>query len=170
MEWMNENSGLLVVIVGAVLLLFVIVLLLQLWSLNRKIISQRLNFLGMYSKQAENNQTYVKLVIGNRALADFGFTEIGLRCGKSTVNLTNVYRSKQGIPAEMRLSIEQKNAIELSLSEQEMKSYVLPNGKKCTSFSLYIVDTVGKIYMKKMANIKRFAKEIDRENKLAKSI
>ncbi len=168
MEWINDNVGLLLLIVAAVLIILAVVAIVQNHALQRKIAAQRLNFLGMYSKQAEPHEPYAKLVVGNKSLIDFGFTEIGVCNGKVTVDLTKVYREKKGIPDEVRLSIEQKNAIELCLTAQELKEYVLSGGtQKMSTLSLYVLDTSGKIYTGKIRKVRKLLAETLKAEKLA---
>ncbi len=169
MEWINENSGLLVLIAGGVILALVIVALIQNCRLQQKIVSQRLNFLGLYSEKAESHEKYVKLVVGNKSLVDFGFSELGIRHGKVTVDLTAAYREKKKLPEKTRLSIEQKNTVELCLSAEELKKYLVGSKTKFKlgTLSLYLIDLSGRMYTARIPQVRKLLKETLREKSAA---
>ncbi len=167
MEWMNENSGLFAFLALILIAVMTLVIIAQNRGLKRKIVAQRLNFLGLYSTDADTQETSAKLVVGNKSMIDFSFREIGVYSGKVAVNLTDVYRKKMGYSADVRLSVEQKNAVEICLNKQEIKQYLLGDGKKAEALSLYVVDASGKIYSNKIPAVRKLLKEMLSEGKKA---
>ena len=75
MEWLNENSGIIVLIASIILVALIGVVVWLLLRLHSKIAVQRLNFLGFYSVDDSTRRRYAGLTIGNKSLNDVGITE-----------------------------------------------------------------------------------------------
>ena len=132
MEWLNENSGILVLVSAVISIALLVLCVWLIYSLKSKIAVQRLNFLGFYSSDLETHENYAEITVGNKSLNDVGVAELGIKNGKVNYDLTELYKEKKGMAADARIVIEQRSAISFTLSAEELKKVLIDgaDGKK----------------------------------------
>lgn len=163
MEWFNDNSGILVLIFGILLVVGVGFALYALLDMRRKIAVQKLKFLGFYSSDAETHENYAKIIIGNKSINNIGIAELGLCNGKVNFDLTQLYRDKKGLPSDARIVIEQRNSIGFELTQDELLRVVITGekGKKILNkLYCYAVDFTGNLYKCKVSVVRKLLVEI----------
>ena len=116
MEWLNENSGILVLVSAVISIALLVLCVWLIYSLKSKIAVQRLNFLGFYSSDLETHENYAEITVGNKSLNDVGVAELGIKNGKVNYDLTELYKEKKGMAADARIVIEQRIAFSFSIS------------------------------------------------------
>lgn len=163
MEWLNENSGILVLVSAVISIALLILCVWLIYSLKSKIAVQRLNFLGFYSADPDSRENYAEFTVGNKSLNDVGVAEIGIRNGKVNFNLTDLYKEKKGMPADARIVIEQRSAISFTLSAGELKKVLVDgaDGKKILrGLKVYAVDLTGTLYQGRVGAVKKLLAEL----------
>ena len=163
MDWLNENSGV-VALVAAILTVAMLGLCLFLiFDLRGRIAVQRLKFLGFYSTELDSRRNYAEIMIGNKSLNDMGISELGIKNGKTSFNLTSLYREKAGLAGDARIVIEQRSAIRFCLTVEELKKVLMDgrNGRKVLrTIKVYAVDNTGTLYKGKVNSVKKLLKDV----------
>ncbi len=168
MDELNQNIGLIMLILALVLIVLMAVCLFFQLDLRSKIATQRLKFLGFYSAQLDSRERYAEIVIGNRSLNDLGITELGIKNGKMTFDLTALYRRKAGLKEDARIAIEQRSSLQLRLTVEELSKALIEgkNGKKILkTLKVYAVDVTGALYEGKVKALKSLLEDAIRAEK-----
>lgn len=162
MEWLNENSGIIVLIASIILVALIGVVVWLLLRLHSKIAVQRLNFLGFYSVDDSTRRRYAGLTIGNKSLNDVGITELGIQNGKVNFPLTEKYKLEKKMQPDTRIVLEQRSSINFDLGCDELRKIIIENdGKKVLkTLRLYAVDLTGTLYRGRIYPVKKLAKEM----------
>ncbi len=166
MEWLNENSGILVLVSAVISIALLVLCVWLIYSLKSKIAVQRLNFLGFYSSDLETHENYAEITVGNKSLNDVGVAELGIKNGKVNYDLTELYKEKKGMAADARIVIEQRSAISFTLSAEELKKVLIDgaDGKKILKgLKIYAVDLTGNLYQGRAAAVKKLLAELTRK-------
>lgn len=169
MEWLNEYSGILIVVFSVIIIILVILSTLLLFNLRNKIAVQRLKFLGSYSMNKETGEPYAGLTIGNRSLNDLGLSELGIQNGKIKFPLTELFRQTKHLTDDALIVVEQRSAISFDIASNELRKLVIDvHGKKVIkSLRIYAIDLTGTLYRKKIPAVKKLLSEILKEEKRA---
>ena len=167
MEWLNENTGLLVLILSIIIIALIALSLWLMFNLRSKIAVQKLNFLGFYSVNKETRKRYAELTIGNKSLNDVALDELGIQNGKVNFPLTDIYKTQKELQPDVRIVLEQRNAINFELDCDELRKLVLEqNGKKIVkTLKIYAVDSTGTVYRGRIPAIKKLIRELLAEEK-----
>ena len=162
MDWLNENCGVIVLVMSIILIVLAALTVWLLFRLHNKIAVQRLNFLGFYSIEKQSKKRYAGLTIGNKSLNDVGLDELGIQNGKVNFPLTEKYREEHGLQSDARIVVEQRNSITFNLSCKDIRELVIDhNGKKVLhSLRLYAVDLTGTLYRGRIPAVKKLLKEM----------
>ncbi len=166
MEWLNENSGILVLVSAVISIALLVLCVWLIYSLKSKIAVQRLNFLGFYSSDLETHENYAEITVGNKSLNDVGVAELGIKNGKVNYDLTELYKEKKGMAADARIVIEQRSAISFTLSAEELKKVLIDgaDGKKILKgLKIYAVDLTANLYQGRAAAVKKLLAELTRK-------
>lgn len=137
--------------------------------MRNKIAVQRLTFLGLFSTDHVTRERYADCTIGNRSLNEIALAEIGVRNGKITFNLTDLYKKKANLSPEARIVIEQRNHIRFSLTKSELMPILVDgkHGKELKTLYLYAVDMMGNIYSGKIRSVRSLLAELLAEEQKA---
>lgn len=163
MDWLNQNSGIIVLITAILtiaLLAFVIYLV---FSLRSKIAVQRLKFLGFYSTDVNSRANFAEFTVGNKSLNDVGISEIGIKNGKVAFNLTELFKAKKGMKKDARIVLEQRSSISFRLTADELKKVLVDgkNGKKVlNTLRVYAVDLTGTLYQGKVPAVRKLLADL----------
>ena len=162
MKWLNENSGVVVLIFSIIIIALIALSVCLLFSLHRKIATQKLKFVGFYSVNRDTKKRYASLTIGNKSINDIIINEIGIRNGKVNFPLTDVYRRRNSLTQNARITIEQRNSLNLELHCEELRQFVLEkNGKTILqTLRIYAIDTTGTTYSGKIPTVKKLMVEM----------
>ncbi len=162
MEWLNDGVGLIAVISTVIIVLMLAGVLSLLLVLRNKIAVQRLNFLGFYATDPMTRVRYADCVIGNRSINEVAVSEIGIRNGKVSFNLTDLYKKKANLSPEARIVIEQRSSIRFSLTEEELIGILFDGkkGKTLKTLRLYVVDLTGNLYEGKIKSVQKLLFEL----------
>lgn len=166
MEWLNEGVGLIVLISAIVIILLAVAAICILLNLRTKIAVQRLKFLGFFSADTQTREEYAELTIGNKSLNEVGISELGIKNGKVTFDLSGLYKSKMGLGGDARIVIEQRSSLRFRMTVEELAT-VLTDGKKgkeLKTLRLYAVDFTGTLYQGKIPAVQSLLKKILAEN------
>lgn len=163
MEWLNENAGIIVFVAAIVIIALSAVALYLLFYLKNRIAVQRLSFLGFYSASVDTGKRYADLTVGNPSLHTVGVSEIGVKNGKVSFNLTEIYREKAGLPSDAKLVVGQRGSVTLRLTAEELKKLCIKTGDgklKVGTLRAYVVDFAGCLYQGKVGAVKKLLKEL----------
>lgn len=162
MEWLNENSGVLVLVFSVIAIALIVVCICVLLSIHGKIITQKLKFRGFYSVNRDTKKRYAELIIGNKSINDIGLDELGIQNGKVNYPLTDEYRSQKSLQKDAAITLEQRNSLSFELTCEQLRQLVLEkNGKKILkTLNLYAVDTTGTLYRGKISAVRKLMREM----------
>ena len=162
MEWLNENSGILVLIFSIIIIILIALCVWLLFSLHSKIATQKLKFVGFYSVNRDTKKRYASLTIGNKSINDIIINEIGIQNGKVNFPLTDVYKRRNSLSPNARIIIEQRNSLSLELLCEELRQFVLEkNGKTILqTLRIYAIDMTGTTYSGKIPTVKKLMVEM----------
>lgn len=169
MNWVNENSGVIVLVMSIVIIVMAVISLWLLFYLKSKIAVQKLTFLGFYSIQLDERNSYAEFTVGNRSLNDVGIAEFGIRNGKVNFNITSLYRAKAGMGSDAKIVIEQRGSVNFQLTSEELKKAIVigKNGRPViNTLRLYAVDLTGTLHQGKVHAVRKLLKELS-ANELA---
>lgn len=160
--WMNDNAGILVLILGIVIIVILAVILCLEISLRGRFTSQRLKFIGLYATDVATRQVYASLTIGNRSVSEIVIKEIGIKNGRVAFDLTPLYRAKLGMDARTRIVIEQRHSIDFSVSVSELEGVLVDgkNGKQLRTLRLYAVDLMGNLYQGRIDAVRKLLSDV----------
>lgn len=164
MDWVNANSGVIVLVMSVILIVLTAIGLWLLFYLKNKIAVQKLTFLGFYSMQLDERKSYAEFTVGNKALNDVGITEFGIRNGGVNFNITSLYRERAGLSAEQKIVIEQRSSVNFRLTAEELKKAIVvgKNGKGVVhTVRLYAVDVTGTLHQGKVGSVRKLLKELN---------
>ena len=163
MDKLNENAGLIILIVGVVLLVVLVGIVVLLVELRKRIAVQRLKFIGQFSADPDSRKMMASITVSNRSLNDIMITELGLRNGKVNFNYTNVYKKQYRLSKEARIVVGQRDAIRFTLSAEELVKTLIQNNKGkivLKKISVYAMDSTGIPYVGKVADVKKLLSEL----------
>ena len=121
METLNQNAGLIVLIVAVVLIALlgvVIWLIIEMKKENFAI--QRLKFIGHFAADPDTRRMVANITISNRSLNDITITEVGIRNGKVNFDFTDVYKKQSKLSKDARIVVGQRDAIRFTLSAEDL--------------------------------------------------
>ena len=155
--WLNDNAGILVLILGIITIVLVGIVLFLVFSLRSRFAVQRLKFVGLYSTDVGTREPYASLTIGNRSVSELAVKEIGIRNGGVALDLTALYRKKEGMDERTRIVIEQRHSIDFTLTVQELYGVLIdgPKGKQLKTLRLYAIDLMGNLYQGKIGAVRK---------------
>ena len=162
MEWLNENSGVLVLVFSVIAIAMIVVCICFLLSIHSKIITQKLKFKGFYSVNRGTKKRYAELIIGNKSINDIGLAELGIQNGKVNYPLTDEYRSQKSLQKDTMITLEQRNSLSFELTCEQLRQLVLEkNGKKILkTLRIYAVDMTGTLYRGKISAVRKLMREL----------
>ena len=162
MDWLNENSGVVVLVASIIIIVLAALTVWLLFRLHSKIAVQRLNFLGFYSIDKDTKKRYAGFTIGNKSLNDVGLDELGIQNGKVNFPLTEKYKLAKGLLNDSRIVVEQRSSICFNLTCEELRSLVIENnGKKILkTLRVYAVDLTGTLYRGRIPAVKKLLREM----------
>lgn len=168
MNWVNENAGVLVLVVLVIAIVAFSVVIAVLFNLRSSIAVQRLKLMGFYSKDAESRENYAVFTIGNKSLNDVGVAQLGLKNGRVNFDLTSFYKAQMEMNPSTRIVIEQRSAISFRMPEEDLAVVLIdtPRGKKLSSLKLYVVDLTGNVYHGRVRTVRHLLKEHIRRLKM----
>ena len=155
--WINDNTGILLLIWGAVIAALLGIALWLLFSLRGQMGERRLRFTGLNAVDRITRSRYAALTVGNRSLREVALREIGVKNGGVAFDLTDLYRYK----AETAHSVvEQRAAVSFDLSVEELKSLLLDGkGARLKKLRMYAVDLVGTVYEGAIGDVRKLLAE-----------
>lgn len=158
--WLNENAGVLMLIIGILILGALGVSLWILFTLRSQFCVQKLRFTGLYATDRVTRTKYASLTIGNKSVREIAIKEIGIKNGGVAFDLTALYRSKKGLADQAHIVIEQRASIDFSLSLDELKGLLLDGrsdgkGVRLGTLRLYAIDLMGNLYQGRIAPVKK---------------
>lgn len=162
MDWLNEHSGLLIIICSVLIIALLAVTIYIVYDVRKKIASQKINFLGLYAIDPNTRVAYAKLTFGNKSINNLGITELGVKNGGVNFPFTAEFRAQHRLGDSARIIIEPRCAIEFKLSTDDLKKVIFEkNGKKMLkTLRLYAIDVAGSCYQGKVKAIKRLVREL----------
>lgn len=163
MEWLNENSGVVVLVTAIVTIVLVALCVVLMFDLRSKIAVQRLKFLGFYSTEVDSRKRYAQITVGNKSLNDVSIIEIGVKNGKTNFDLTALYKVKANLGEDVRVVIQQRSNLTFRLEVEELKKVLMDgkNGKKVLkTLQVYVVDVTGTLYHGRTPALRRLLKDV----------
>lgn len=85
METLNQNAGLIVLIVAVVLIALLGVVIWLIIEMKKKLAIQRLKFIGHFAADPDTRRMVANITISNRSLNDITITEVGIRKDRKSV-------------------------------------------------------------------------------------
>ena len=139
--WLNDNAGILVLIIGIVAIALLGVILFLVFSLRSRFAVQRLRFVGLYATDVETRRAYASLTVGNRSVSE----------------ITALYRKKAGLDERARIVIEQRHSIDFTLTVEELSGVLIDGekGKRLKTLRLYALDLMGNLYQGRIGAVKK---------------
>ncbi|MDE7158118.1 MAG: hypothetical protein K2N74_00935 [Clostridiales bacterium] len=166
MEWLNEHSGLLVLISAIILVVLVALAIFLMIDLRNRIAVQKLKFLGLSSVDFDTRERYAEITVGNKSLNEVGLAEFGISNGIVNYDLTPLYKEKNGLPTDTRVVVEQRSAITFRLTAEELKKTLLDGEKKqLKKLRVYAIDLTGNRYRGTLAAVKKLLATVLAEEK-----
>ena len=155
--WLNDNAGIVVLVLGVLMLAMLAVLLWLVFSLRSRFAVQRLKFVGLYSADVVTRRVYAALTVGNRSVSEIAIREIGIKNGGVAFDLTRLYREKAGLDERTRIVVEQRHSLSFDLSVGELSGVLVDgkNGRQLKTLRLYAVDLMGNLYEGKIPAVRR---------------
>ncbi len=163
MEWLNENSGVIVLVTAIVTIVLVALCVVLMFDLRNKIAVQKLKFLGFYSTEVDSRKRYAQITVGNKSLNDVSIIEIGVKNGKTNFNLTALYKAKANLGQDVRIVIQQRSNLTFRLEVEELKKVLIDgkNGKKLLkTLQVYVVDITGTLYHGRTSALKCLLRDV----------
>ena len=163
MDKLNENAGLIILIVGVVLIVLLGVVMWLLFETRKRLAVQRLKFIGQFSADPDTRKMVAQITISNRSLNDITLTELGLRNGKVNFNYTDVYKDQCKLSKDARVVVGQRDAIRFTLSAEELVKTLIQNrnGKVVLQkICVYAMDSTGTPYIGKVKDVKKLLSEL----------
>lgn len=166
MEWLNEHSGLLVLISAILIVVLIILAIFLMIDLRNRIAVQRLKFLGLSSVDFDTRERYAEITVGNKSLNEVGLAEFGISNGIVNYDLTPLYKEKNGLRPDTRIVVEQRSAITFRLSVEELKKTLLDGEKKkLKKLRVYAIDLTGNRYRGSLSSVKKLLATVLTEEK-----
>lgn len=163
MDKLNENAGLILLIVAVVLLVVLGVIIWLLIEMRKKLAVQRLKFIGHFAADPDSRRMVANITVSNRSLSDLTLTELGLRNGKVNFDYTEVYKKQNKLNKDARVVVGQRDAIRFALSAEELVKTLIQNknGKVVLKkISVYAMDSTGIAYMGRVKDVKKLLSEL----------
>lgn len=166
MEWLNENSGLLLLIIGVIVVAMLALCIFFVVNLRNSIAVQRLKILGLFAVDFDSRERYAEITVANKSLNEVGIAELGIQNGITNFDLTALYKEKNGLLPESRVVIEQRSAITFRLSSEELKKALLSGEKQpLKKLRFYAIDLTGTLYRGNLKSIKKLLATMLNEQK-----
>ncbi|MBD5636834.1 MAG: hypothetical protein HDP28_03295 [Clostridia bacterium] len=163
METLNENAGLIVLIVAVVLIALLGIVIWQIVEMKKKLAIQRLKFIGHFAADPDTRKMVANVTVSNRSLNDITITELGIRNGKVNFDFTDVYKKQNKLNKDARIVVGQRDAIRFTLSAEDLVKSLIQNanGKVVLkTISVYAMDSTGIAYIGKVGDVKKLLGEL----------
>ena len=95
MEWLNENSGILVLIIGIIVVAMLALSIFLVMGLRNSIAVQKLKILGLFAVDFDSRDRYAEITVANKSLNEVGIAELGIQNGITNFDLTALYKEKK---------------------------------------------------------------------------
>lgn len=163
METLNENAGLIILIVAVVLIALLGIVMWLIIEVKKKLAVQRLKFIGHFAADPDTRRMVANITISNRSLNDITVTELGLRNGKVNFDYTDVCKKQNRLNKDARVVVGQRDAIRFTLSAEDLVKSLIQNqnGKVVLkTISVYAIDSTGIAYIGKVGDVKKLLSEL----------
>lgn len=163
MEGLNNNAGLIILIVGIILVAILGVVVWLLVELRKRIAVQRLKFIGHFSADVDSRKMVANITVSNRSLNDITITELGIRNGKVNFDYTDLYKKQSRLSKDARVVVGQRDAIRFAISAEDLVKSLIQNEKGkvvLKKVSVYAMDSTGIAYMGKVSDIRKLLAEL----------
>ncbi len=166
MEWLNENSGILVLIIGIIVVAMLALSIFLVMGLRNSIAVQKLKILGLFAVDFDSRDRYAEITVANKSLNEVGIAELGIQNGITNFDLTALYKEKNNLLPDSRVVIEQRSAITFRLSSEELKKALLTGEKNpLKKLRFYAIDLTGTLYRGNLKAIKKLLATMLNEEK-----
>ena len=166
MEWLNENSGILVLIIGIIVVAMLALSIFLVMGLRNSIAVQKLKILGLFAVDFDSRDRYAEITVANKSLNEVGVAELGIQNGITNFDLTALYKEKNNLLPDSRVVIEQRSAITFRLSSEELKKALLTGEKNpLKKLRFYAIDLTGTLYRGNLKAIKKLLATMLNEEK-----
>ena len=158
MKELNENAGIIILIVGVIVVVLLGVAIWLLLEMKKRLAVQRLKFIGRFAADPDTRRMVAHITISNRSLSDMTLTELGIRNGKVNFNLTDTYKKQSKLNDDARVVVGQRDAIRFTLSAEDLvKALIQSNKGKIVlkKICVYAMDSTGILYVGKVADVKK---------------
>ena len=158
MEKLNENAGMIILIVGVIVVVLLAITIWLLLETKKKLAVQRLKFIGQFAADPDTRRMVAHITVSNRSLNDMTLTELGIRNGKVNFNFTDTYKKQNKLNDDARVVVGQRDAIHFTLSAEELvKTLIQSNKGKIVlkKICVYAMDSTGIPYVGKVADVKK---------------
>ncbi|MBE7086715.1 MAG: hypothetical protein E7369_00260 [Clostridiales bacterium] len=163
MAFLNENAGVVTLIIGIFVVAGLVATLYFLLDMRRKLAVQKVKFLGLNGVDYEGRKVFAKIVVGNKSVNDVSLVELGVKNGKVSFNLTPLYNSKKGVAIGEKIVMEQRSVVTLRLEEAELKKLFVLNKKGVKvvgQIRAYAIDSTGNLFKGRLFEVERLVKSL----------
>ena len=163
-EFLNENVGLFVLLLGAGIIGLLIRLAFQSNSLTKNLVTKKFSFENLYETDKESGAKQFTLIIANKTLNDTSITDIGFMLAGQTFSYISEFRAQNGFVSGDKATVAQRSSLRLaiSVSELEMMLFKYKRNAKIKKLRAYVVDSSGFMLS---ASIKRIQKVVREDYK-----
>lgn len=163
-EFLNDNVGLFVLLLGVAVIAILVRLTIQSNSLTKNLVTKKFSFENLYETDKESGKKQFTLIIANKTLNDTSITDVGFMLAGQTFSYVNEFRSQNGFVSGDKATVTQRSALSLSISvvELELMLFKYKRSPKIKKLRAYVVDSSGFMVS---APIKRIQKVIREDYK-----
>lgn len=161
MEFLNDNIGIITLVLGLAVLIILVRLVMQSNSLTKNLITKKFSFENLCETDKDSGEKNFVLIIANKTLNDTSITDVGFMLDGQTFSYNAEFRAQNGFTSGDKAVISQRSSIKLcvKLEDFETAIFKFKRSAKIKKLRAYVVDSSGFMTSAPVKRVQRVVKE-----------
>ena len=160
-EFLNENIGLFLLLLGIVIIVFLVRLAIQSNALTKSLVTKKFSFENLYETDKQSGENEFTLIIANKTLNDTSITDVGFMLWGQTFSYVNEFRAQNGFVSGDKATVSQRSSLRLTVSVVDLESMLFMHKRsaKIKKLRAYVVDSSGFMVSAPIKRIQKIIRE-----------
>ncbi len=161
LEFLNDNVGLFVLLLGVAVLVILVRITIQSNSLTKNLVTKKFSFENLYETDKESGAKQFTLIIANKTLNDTSITDVGFMIAGQTFSYVSEFRAQNGFVSGDKATVTQRSSLRFSVSvvELELMLFKHKRHQKIKKLRAYVVDSSGFMVSAPIRRIQKVLRE-----------
>ncbi len=161
LEFLNDNIGLVTLVLGLIIILILVRLIMQSNSLTKNLVTKKFSFENVYETDKETGIKKFVLIIANKTLNDTSITDVGFMLDNQTFSYNAEFRAQNDFVSGDKAVVTQRSSLSLSVTVEELEIalFKYKRSAKIKKLRAYVVDSSGFMLSAPVRRIQKIVRE-----------